>query len=63
VRHDHLGGALGRGATGIGSRIGREGLGPDPRGVGIEAEDDLRLALGNPRRESVGEALCALQWD
>ena len=46
-----------RGAAGIGDarRCGR-GIGPQRRRIGVEAEDELGLSLGDPRRERVAEA-------
>jgi hypothetical protein len=54
VRDDDLGRALGGAAV---AGVGGQGLRPHPRGVGIEPEDDLRLALADACCEPGGEAL------
>ena len=36
------------------------GVGPEPRGVGIQAEDDLRLTFLDPRGEPRAERAGAL---
>jgi hypothetical protein len=50
------GAALRRDARG-GLGLGRVDLGPDPRGIWIEPEDDLGGALRDRRGEAIGEAL------
>jgi hypothetical protein len=52
VRRDRDGGALARGSV-RGRR--RLGLRPEPRGVGIEPQDDLGLALRDEGVQPVGE--------
>ena len=53
MRDDRLCGALGDR-----TRVGRGGerLGPEARGIGVEPQDDLGLALGDERLEALGEA-------
>ena len=43
------------GASLLGRLVGR--LRPEPRGVGIEAENDLRLAFLDPRGEPCAEGI------
>jgi hypothetical protein len=52
VHRDRSGRAL-RGRALLGRLLG--GLGPEPRRVGIEAENDLRLAFLDPRGEPCAE--------
>jgi hypothetical protein len=52
VRRDRGGGPLGRRAV---RRRRRLGLGPEARGVGVESQDDLGLALRDEGVQPVGE--------